>query len=228
LSWDFDLTGFTTALPVARGGTGLTALGTANQVLKVNAGATALEFGTAGGTYTNSVTELYTSPATFTVPTGVTAVSVCVIGGGSGGSSPSGNGGKGGTGWAYISGLTPGGTVAVTVGAGGNGSVNGGAGGGGTSSFGSYVSATGGNPTNSNGTSNYSIPSGYQLSAAGSSAYPPWTGGMGTLRTAPSPSGGSITWTAAGNFVPGAGGGLTSVNNYPGSGGTTGIVLVQY
>jgi hypothetical protein len=32
-SWDYDITGFTTALPTARGGTGLTTAGTANQVL---------------------------------------------------------------------------------------------------------------------------------------------------------------------------------------------------
>jgi hypothetical protein len=44
-SWDADFTGFTTALSTARGGTGLTTIGTANQVLKVNAGATALEYG---------------------------------------------------------------------------------------------------------------------------------------------------------------------------------------
>ena len=37
----------TGTLPVANGGTGLTALGTAGQVIKVNSGATALEFGTA-------------------------------------------------------------------------------------------------------------------------------------------------------------------------------------
>jgi len=48
-SWDADFTGFTTALPTARGGTGLTAIGTANQVLAVNAGATALEFQTVSG-----------------------------------------------------------------------------------------------------------------------------------------------------------------------------------
>ena len=45
-SWDADFTGFTTALSTPRGGTGLTAIGTANQVLAVNAGATALEFQT--------------------------------------------------------------------------------------------------------------------------------------------------------------------------------------
>ena len=45
-SWDYDFTGFTTALPTARGGTGLTTIGTASQVLKVNSGGTALEYGT--------------------------------------------------------------------------------------------------------------------------------------------------------------------------------------
>lgn len=39
-------TGVTGTLPVANGGTGLTSLGTASQVLRVNSGATALEFGT--------------------------------------------------------------------------------------------------------------------------------------------------------------------------------------
>lgn len=41
--------GTTGTLTVARGGTGLTALGTAGQILRVNAGATALEFATASG-----------------------------------------------------------------------------------------------------------------------------------------------------------------------------------
>lgn len=52
---DVDLTADVTGvLPVSSGGTGLTSLGTANQVLAVNAGATALEFQTAGtGTVTS-------------------------------------------------------------------------------------------------------------------------------------------------------------------------------
>ena len=39
----------TGTLPIANGGTGLTALGTSNQVLKVNSGATALEYGDVSG-----------------------------------------------------------------------------------------------------------------------------------------------------------------------------------
>jgi hypothetical protein len=47
-SWDFNVTGFTSALPTTRGGTGLTTIGTAGQALVVNSGATALEYATAG------------------------------------------------------------------------------------------------------------------------------------------------------------------------------------
>ena len=85
-SWDADLTGFTTALPVVRGGTGLTALGTANQVLAVNAGATALEFQTAGGGQLQQ--QIFNSPGTWTNPGTVTKVRVAVIGSGGGGMSP--------------------------------------------------------------------------------------------------------------------------------------------
>lgn len=51
-SWDFDVTGFTSSVPTTRGGTGLTSIGTSLQVLRVNSGATALEFATAGGSTT--------------------------------------------------------------------------------------------------------------------------------------------------------------------------------
>lgn len=53
-SWDFDVTGFTSALPTTRGGTGLTALGSSLQVLRTNSGATALEFATISSTLTYS------------------------------------------------------------------------------------------------------------------------------------------------------------------------------
>jgi hypothetical protein len=45
-------TGVTGFLPIANGGTGLTSVGTAGQVLKVNAGGTALEYGSVSGTGT--------------------------------------------------------------------------------------------------------------------------------------------------------------------------------
>ena len=50
-------------LPVANGGTGLTALGTAGQVLTVNAGATALEFAAAAGGGGSSLVTIYANVA---------------------------------------------------------------------------------------------------------------------------------------------------------------------
>lgn len=46
----------TGTLPVANGGTGLTTIGTANQVLRVNSGATALEFGSVSSDYVKLAT----------------------------------------------------------------------------------------------------------------------------------------------------------------------------
>jgi hypothetical protein len=237
-------TAVTGTLPVANGGTGAATL-TSNNVLLGNGtsavqtvapGATGNVLQSNGttwvsaassGSYTNGTTLLYTSPATFTVPTGVTAVSVCCIGGGGGGSSPSGSGGVGGTGWAYVSGLTPGATISVTVGQGGAGFVNSPGGGGGTSSFGSYLSATGGGNSNSSGSSSASVPSGIVFGVNSAGMLPQWATGTGINRPAPS-SGSPFTWSGSGGYRPGAGGGPTQTNNYPGSAGTSGIVMVQY
>jgi hypothetical protein len=94
--------------------------------------------------------QVFTSSGTFTVPAGVTRAKVTVAGGGGSGGNARGNfqpsprggfttpaygggGGGGGVAIKFVTGLTPGGTVSVTVG-----------GASGTSSFGAFVSATGG------------------------------------------------------------------------------------
>lgn len=104
---------------------------------------------TAGGA-SGAAGQVFTSSGTFTVPVGVTAVKVTVIGGGGGGgtrttSAPSSGGGGAGVAIEYITGLTGGATVAVTVGGGGASSTAGG-----TSSFGDYCSATGGGGATTN------------------------------------------------------------------------------
>jgi hypothetical protein len=71
--------------------------------------------------------QTFTSSGTFTIPTGITAVKVTVVGGGGagGGATVGGNigggGGAGGLTLGYLSGLTPGNTLTVTIGAGGTG-----------------------------------------------------------------------------------------------------------
>jgi hypothetical protein len=96
--------------------------------------------------------QVFTSSGTFTVPAGVSAVKVTVVGGGGGGGTRtttgiSGGGGGGGIAIEYITGLTAGTNISVTVGAGGNAATTGG-----TSSFAEYCSATGGASSGTNST----------------------------------------------------------------------------
>jgi len=84
--------------------------------------------------------QVFTSSGTFTIPTGVTALKVTVVGGGGGGGDGvagtrgGSGGGAGGTATSYLTGLTPGGTLAIVIGAGG------------------AVSSAGGNTTVASGT----------------------------------------------------------------------------
>ena len=137
-------------VPTTKGGTGLTSIGSAGQVLKVASPGSALEFGDAGGGGNYAMTA-FTSPGTWTKDAGLQAVRVTVIGGGGGGGGRDnvfgGGGGGGGGAIEYISAPSIPGPVSVTVG--GQAS---------TSSFGAFVSANGGanggpgqNSSNSNG-----------------------------------------------------------------------------
>ena len=87
--------------------------------------------------------QAFTASGTFTIPTGVTAVKVTVVGGGGGGGNNGSSGGAGGQAISYLTGLTPSGTIAVTVGAGGTAGVgnNAAGGSGGTSSVASGTQA---------------------------------------------------------------------------------------
>lgn len=101
---------------------------------------------TQGTAFLGDSAQIFTSSGTFTIPTGITKVKVTVIGGGGGGggcasstcdASAGGGGAGAGSAIKYLTGLTSGNTIAVTIGSGGSGGVgNGGAGSaGGTSSI---------------------------------------------------------------------------------------------
>ena len=183
----------------------------------------------------------FTTSGSFVVPAGVTRAKVTLIGGGGAGGThatqPGGGGGAGGRAEAWLSGLTPGAAITVTVGAGGQPAGGAGEGGAGqSSSFGSYFSASGG--TGGGGGSGGSVPAGGQggvgagggVNLAGSwggDAIPAASrGGDGG-----GPGAGKGGTNAVGQNAPlngyggGGGGGGPGVSGGAGGGG---LVLVEY
>jgi hypothetical protein len=153
---------------------------------------TAASNGSSG--YIGGQGQVFTSTGTFTVPSGVTAVKVTVVGGGgNGGSVPgcggnaAGGGGGGGVAVRYVTGLTPGGTVTATVG-----------GVAGTSSFGAFASATGGASVGASSTGgNGGTGSSGTYNIAGGK------GGDGSTNVFNNGSGGGGGGAGSGNGIPG-------------------------
>jgi hypothetical protein len=189
----------------------------------------------------------FASTGAFAVPVGVTQVEVEVWGGGSGSYAsvpglPSGGGSGGGYARKLVTGLTPGQTIAVTVGAGGGGgtTTGGAATGGGASSFGSFVSATGGSLNYLATTSapqNGATPSGTgvggDVNFAGSAGQAGLSnqGGIGGA----SPIGGAQNSGTTGNVgsfpgggAAGAGTGATGNTGFNGAAGAGGLVVVRW
>jgi hypothetical protein len=183
----------------------------------------------------------------FFVPLGVSQVEVEVWGAGSGSfASVAGTASGGGAGGGYakrlVTGLTPGQSVPVTVGAGGAGGTTAGgtAAAGGASNFGPYVSASGGgiNPLAStsqpgNGATPPGVGIGGDVNLTGSAGQAGniTQGGMGGN----SPMGGSQNSGTAGNGgifpgggASGAGTGTSGSTPYNGAAGAGGLVVVRW
>ena len=252
-----NIVSLTTPLGAASGGTGLSTI-TANSVMLGNgistvqtvAPSTSGNVLTSDGTTWSSARSLiptiqaFTSSGTFTIPASVTKVKVTVVGGGGGGRSATnstgqGGGGAGGAAIEVITGLTPGGTVTVTVGAGGAADTTGG-----TASFGAYCSATGGlspasgtgpaggaGGTATGGDINFTGGgggggNGVSGTVAGSAG----NGGSSIFGGAGLGAGSSNAVNTAGAGAPGTGGGGGGGCGGPGTGGAggSGIVIVEY
>ncbi|HEY0183256.1 MAG TPA: hypothetical protein VGC09_10660 [Rhodopila sp.] len=188
-----------------------------------------------------------TSGGNFQVPAGITQVEVEIWGAGSGSYAsvpglPSGGGSGGGYARKLVTGLTPGQVIPVTIGAGGIAGTTGGAsaGPGGTSTFGQYVSATGGSlnylassGAPQNGATPPGIGVGGDVSFAGSAGQAGILnqGGLGGA----SPIGGgqnSGSFGNVGNFpgggAAGAGTGANGNTAYNGATGGNGLVVVRW
>lgn len=191
--------------------------------------------------------QTFLNSGSFLVPSGVTQVEAEIWGGGSGTfASLSGVASGGGSGGGYarkrITGLITGQTIAVTVGAGGAGGNTSGAAAsaGGSSSFGTFVSATGGslNPlANVSNPQNGATPSG--VGVAGDVNFAGSVGQAGILNQGglggAAPMGGwqnSGTWGLTGTFpgggASGAGTGASSSTSYNGAPGSAGLVVVRW
>jgi hypothetical protein len=191
----------------------------------------------------------FLTSGTFFVPAGVTQVEVEVWGAGSGSFAsvpglPSGGGAAGGYARKLIAGLVPGQAVPVSVGVGGvGGSATGSAAGsGGTSSFGTFVSATGGSVNYLNNAAqpqNGNTPAGVGVGgdvnfngSAGQAGIPAsFQGGMGGA----APMGGSQNSGTYGNNgafpgggAAGAGTGAAGTTGYAGAAGAGGVVVVRW
>ncbi len=191
--------------------------------------------------------QTFNGSGNFTIPAGVTRVEVEVWGGGSGSfasTSAVASGGGSGGGYARkrITGLAPGLVVPITVGVGGAAGTTAGAasGAGGTSSFGTFVSATGGSLNGSasvGSPQNGAIPGGTgvggDVNLTGSSGQIGYlsVGGLG----GGAPMGGMQTsgTTGSSGVFPGGGasGAGTGANNttpYNGGPGAGGFVVVRW
>ena len=206
-------------------GIGGATYGTSGQVLTSGGSGAAPSWTTVGG-FSNL--QVFTGDGTFTVPAGITKVKVTVIGGGGGGGSAGGGnygsgGGGGGAAIEVISGLTPGGTVSVTVGTGGAaGSA------GNTSSFGAYCSATGGSAGAQNtagGAGGVGSSGDLNIAGGGGAGYS--LGGAGGSSIYGGGGRGGVSSTGgAGGAYGGGGGGVFGSGT--GGAGAAGVVIVEY
>ncbi len=195
-----------------------------------------------------ATTQAFTASGSFTVPSGVSAVHVTVLGGGGAAgyhsAMPGGGGGAGGQSSGVVSGLTPGMVIPVTVGAGGVAPVSPASGGsGGTSSFGTYLSATGGGGGNGGTAAQFAMAGGSggtgvggQVNRGGSMGTDGIVvacrggdgGGPGNGRAASGP----LSGFAGTGYGGGGGAGGCSTGASPvgatGGAGAAGIVIVEY
>lgn len=189
--------------------------------------------------------QVFAASGTFTIPTGVTAIKATACGGGGGGggvgvgANNAGGGGPGGVGVQYFTGLTPGATLAVTVGSGGNGGSGGGNGNtGGTSSLASgnqaitSLTAPGGNGGVGNDQAqpgSQGVPTGFSYRLTSYSRGQQGEGQTSPFGVGPPRPGGISNGTAGGLYGAGGSGASTEgSDNRTGGAGAAGLVFIEW
>lgn len=179
----------------------------------------------------------FTANGTYTPSPGTRLVYVRLCGGGGGGTSYSETGGAGGYAEGYVS-MNGVSSVQITVGDGGNGTTySGAAAQGGTTSFGSYMSATGGNGANSNhrhcgGTGGLGSGGMLAIYSGGGNGHGRYNGKGGTTYFGGGgpgghPNGGRYSNNNQDNAAPGGGGASGWARSHGGAKGKGGIIVIM-
>ncbi len=223
----------TGTMPIAKGGTGLTTVGAANTVLRVNPSGNAFEYATIGF----SGMQVFGSSGTWNRPAGVRYIRVKCQGSGGGASGHGESGAAGGYSERILD-VTGISSVSVTIDGGGGGTWYNNAGGnaGGTS-FGPFLSASAGHGANrqnnhSGGVSG--VGSGGDLNmhqGGGGSHHDNFGPGGSSYWGGPAPSGhpqgGNFAHNHQGHSSPGSGGTGGHYHGHRGSDGRPGFIVVE-
>lgn len=221
----------TGTLPVAKGGLAITSFSGANRAIQSDGGSLSQQ------QHGIASINVYTGNSTWNRPTGVKYIKIQVNGAGGGGGGHGEGGAAGGYAELFLD-VRSISSVAVTIGGGGGGTYySGAAGNGNSSSFGPYVSASGGHGANrqaqhcggvsgngSGGNLNIHTGGGYSHHARDSSSVAESFFGGGTASNYP--NGGQFGHNHNGHSALGAGGGGAHFHSYRGTDGRPGIIIV--
>jgi len=221
----------TGTLPVSKGGLAITTFSGANRAIQSDGSALSQQL------HGIASINVYTGNSTWNRPTGVKYIKIQVNGAGGGGGGHGEGGAAGGYAELFLN-VTGISSVGVTVGGGGGGTYySGAAGNGNTSSFGPYVSASGGHGANrqnqhsggvsgngSGGNLNIHTGGGYSHHARDASSVAESFFGGGTSSNYP--NGGQFGHNHNGHSALGAGGGGAHFHSYRGTDGRPGIIIV--
>lgn len=187
--------------------------------------------------------QIFPSSGTFTIPTGVSAVKVTVVGAGGAGCGSTtgtvgGGGGGGGTAIKWLTGLTPGNTITVTVGTGGTGVSNAAGNGGSNSSISSgtqtittVTAGAGSGSTNGKTAGSGGTCTNGDINIAGCDGtfgIAGTCGGTGGSSTLGGGARGAFSFTGLNAVAFGGGGGGSEGATFAGGNGANGIVVFEW